>query len=231
VIRALLFDFNGVLVDDEPLHSELFARVLAEEGVVVPTRDYAKRYFGLDDRAGFVSALTEAASPASEERIARLVARKAAYYQLAIRRGGYPYFPGAAELVRAAAAAGLPLAVVSGALRAEVEGGLRQGGLLPCFKRLITAEDVRRGKPDPEGYATALAALNSDPPLPARLIHPHEVAAIEDSPSGLEAAAACGLRTVAVAHSYPVAALALADVVVPRLADLELTELLQRLGG
>ncbi len=229
MVRALLFDFNGVLVDDEPLHSELFARVLAEEGVVVPSHDYAERYFGLDDRAGFASALAEAASPASEERIARLVARKAAYYQLAIRRGGYPYFPGAAELVRAAAAAGLTLAVVSGALRAEVEGGLRQEGLLPCFKRLITAEDVRRGKPDPEGYATALAALNSDPPLPSRLIHPHEVAAIEDSPAGLEAAAACGLRTVAVGHSYPAVALALADVVVPRLADLGLAELLRRL--
>jgi len=230
VVRALLFDFNGVLVDDEPLHGELFARVLAEEGVELPPRDYAERYFGLDDRAGFLSALAAAASPASEERIARLVARKAAYYQLAIRRGGYPFFPGAAELVRAAAA-GLTLAVVSGALRAEVEGGLRQEGLLSCFKRLITAEDVRRGKPDPEGYATALAALNSDPPLPARLIHPHEVAAIEDSPAGLEAAAACGLRTVAVGHSYPAAALALADVVVPRLADLGLAELLRRLGG
>ena len=85
------------------------------------------------------------------------------------------------------------LGIVSGALRDEVEGALRQSGLRNLFKVLITAEDVAEGKPDPEGYLRALEALNSTPPLPERLIHPHEVLAVEDSPAGLSAAADIGL--------------------------------------
>jgi beta-phosphoglucomutase-like phosphatase (HAD superfamily) len=85
---------------------------------------------------------------------------------------------------------------------------------------------VVRGKPDPEGYAMALAALNGEPPLPARLIHPHECVAIEDSPAGLQAAAACGLRTLGVAQTYPQSVLAQADAVVEKLDGFRLRDLL-----
>jgi beta-phosphoglucomutase-like phosphatase (HAD superfamily) len=196
VLRALLLDFNGVLVDDEPLHFRLLLRVLAEEGVSVEGDADPRRFLGRDDRACLVEALGSAAGAVPEERLVRLIARKAAYYQDEVRRHGYPLFPGACELVRSGAAAGLLLGVVSGALRDEVDGALAQAGLDPLLRVRVTAEDVARGKPDPEGYLRALAELNAGPPLPARLIHPHEVAAVEDSPAGLEAAGAAGLRTI-----------------------------------
>jgi beta-phosphoglucomutase len=197
VLRALLLDFNGVLVDDEPLHFRLLLRVLAEEGVSPEAEADPRRFLGRDDRACLAEALAGDGGPASEGRLMRLIARKAAYYQEAIRRHGYPFFPGAGDAARACAAAGLLLGVVSGALRDEVDGALEQAGLDALVRVRVTAEDVARGKPDPEGYRRALTELNAGPPLPARLIHPHEVAAVEDSPAGLEAASAAGLRTVA----------------------------------
>lgn len=225
MLRALLFDFNGILVDDEPLHLALFQRVLGEEGVSLSRDEYYERYLGFDDRDCLAAALAASSQSAAPERVMRLVARKAAYYQEAIRRDGYPFFPGGVELVREAADSGLALALVSGALREEVVGALEQAGIAGCFKRLVTAEDVERGKPDPEGYARALEALNGEPPLPARLIHPHEGVAIEDSPAGLAAATACGLRTVGVAQTYPADTLSAATVVIDRLAGWRLADL------
>ena len=229
MLRALIFDFNGVIVNDEPLHLQLFQRVLTEEGIRLEAADYYEKYLGFDDRGCFEAALAEAGQEVSHGRIARLIARKAAYYQEEVRRDGYPFFPGAIELVREAATR-MPLVLVSGALRDEVVGALRQAGIEGAFKRLITAEDVERGKPDPEGYALAVAALNAEAPLPPRLIHPHECAAIEDSPAGLEAAAAAGLRTVGVAQTYSAEALDGAEVVLDRLEGTTLDLLLSRLG-
>ncbi len=220
MIRALLFDFNGVLVDDEPLHLELFQRVLGEEGVPLTAPDYYARYLGLDDRGCFAAALAAAGEEATVPRLMRLIARKASYYRERVLADGYPAFPGAAELVAAAAARGWLLGVVSGALREEIEGALRQLGLAAHFKVIVAAEDVAEGKPDPEGYRQALDALNSRPPLPERLVHPHEVLALEDSPAGIQAAAAAGLLTLGVAHTYDAATLSGAHAVVPRLAGL-----------
>ena len=225
MLRALLFDFNGILVNDEPLHFALFRRVLGEEGVELSREDYYGRYLGFDDRDCFATALGAAGEACPPQRLIRLIARKAAYYRDEIRRDGYPLFAGGAELVREAAAAGLTLALVSGALREEVVGGLEQAGIAGLFKQLVTADEVERGKPDPEGYGLALAALNAVPPLPERLVHPHECVAIEDSPAGLEAAAACGLRTLGVAQTYPAAALSRADAVIAKLDGFRLADL------
>lgn len=228
-----MFDFNGVLVDDEPLHFRLFRRVLEEEGQALSERDYYDKYLGLDDRGCFTEVLEAAGADASPPRLMRLIARKAAYYREEIRRSGFPFFPGAAELVRSCGDRGWMLAVVSGALRDEVEGALAQERLDRYFKVLVTAEDVERTKPDPEGYRQALEGLNALPPLPERLLHPHEVAALEDSPAGLEAAAGAGLRTVGVAQTYGAELLSPADAVVERVGELDanrLESLLEAVG-
>ena len=227
MLRAILFDFNGVLVDDEPIHLEIFQRVLAEEGISLSAEDYYARYLGLDDRACFAAVLAAAGELATVPRLMRLIARKASYYQERIRRDGYRFFPGAVDLVQSLAP-GRMLGVVSGALREEVEGALRQAGIVDRFKVLITAEDVAEGKPNPEGYLRALEGLNSLPPLPERLLHPHEVLAVEDSPAGLAAAADLGLATLGLAHSFPAYRLRGADTVVESLRELT-PELLERL--
>jgi phosphoglycolate phosphatase/beta-phosphoglucomutase len=230
VLRAILFDFNGVLVDDEPLHLALFTRVLREEGLALwPDEDFAQ-YLGLDDRRCFAAALEEAGRRADQAQVMRLVARKASYYQERIRADGFPFFAGALELVRESSTAGLTLGVVSGALRAEVEAALRQAGISQLFKTIVAAEDVGVGKPDPEGYLRALEELNGLPPFPPRLFHPHEVLAVEDSPWGIEAASGAGLVTLAVAHSYPQGSLAGAHLVVDDLASLGLDALLTELA-
>lgn len=216
-----MFDFNGVLVDDEPLHFRLFRRVLEEEGLALSEEDYYDRFLGLDDRGCFTEVLEAAGGDASPPRLMRLIARKAAYYREEIQRSGFPFFPGAADLVRSCADRGWMLAVVSGALRDEVEGALAQERLGRDFKVLVTAEDVERTKPDPEGYRKALEGLNSLPPLPERLLHPHEVAALEDSPAGLEAASGAGLRTVGVAQTYGADRLVPADAVVATVGELD----------
>jgi HAD superfamily hydrolase (TIGR01509 family) len=231
VLRAILFDFNGVLVDDEPIHLEMFQRVLAEEGSPLTAEDYYREYLGLDDRGCFAAILQRAGEPATVPRLMRLIARKASYYQERMREHGYPFFPGAAELVGELADAGRMLGIVSGALREEVESALRQAGLRERFKVVVTTEDVSEGKPDPEGYRRALEWLNSLPPLPERLLHPHEVLAVEDSPAGLSAAAEAGLTTLGVAHTYPPERLRTADAVAASLAGMTVERLERLLAG
>jgi HAD superfamily hydrolase (TIGR01509 family) len=220
VLRALLFDFNGVLVDDEPLHRELFYRILAEEGLTLSEADYQAQYFGVPDRRCFAQALHSHGRAAAPERIEALIARKAAYYLAAVSEREL-FFPGVPEFVRASATR-YPLAVVSGALRQEIEYALARGGLRACFQTVIAAEDVRNGKPDPEGFQQALALLNQGR---AQSIQAAECLVIEDSPAGVRAARRAGMRCLAVTNSFAAPALREADVIVASLGDCELERL------
>lgn len=225
MLRAILFDFNGVLVDDEPIHLALFQKVLREEGIELSREDYYAHYLGFDDRGCFQAVLRAAGREAPPDLLTRWIARKSAYYQTHIREHGFPTYPGAVELIAEAVQAGWMLGVVSGALRDEVEGALIQWQVRDAFKTLVTAEDVEESKPSPEGYRRGLENLNTLPPLPERLIHPHEVLAIEDSPAGLAAAAACALSTLGVAQTYPPEELSTADHVVESVDGLTLRDL------
>ena len=231
MLRAILFDFNGVLVDDEPIHLALFQKVLREEEITLTREDYYARYLGFDDRGCFRAVLEATGESPTPDRLTRLIVRKSSYYQAHIRQHGFPTYPGAVELITEAAESDLMLGVVSGALRDEVEGALHQWGVRDYFKTLVTAEDVEEGKPDPAGYRRGLENLNAFPPFPSRLIHPHEVLAIEDSPAGLSAAAACALTTLGVAQTYPTSELQAADKVVESIAGLTLGELHKLFAG
>ncbi len=219
MLRAIFFDFNGVLLDDEPIHMEALQRIFAEEGVTLSSDEYYDKYVGVDDRNCLRDVLEQSGREPDQALLVRLVARKASYYQERIQRDGYSFFPGAVSLVESAAAGSLTLAVVSGALRQEVEDALRKVGIRPLFKAVVAAEDVRRGKPDPEGYLLAIEELNSRSPLPERLFHPHEILAIEDTLPGLEAATSAGLVTLGVAHTLPRKELDVADVRIDELDD------------
>jgi len=205
--RAVLFDFNGVLVDDEPLHFEALQQVLASIGVPITRRLYDARYLALDDRTACAAVLRDAGLPArrrSRALVVSLVARKRRRHAalLAARRIGVE--PGAARLVRALARR-LPLAVVSGAARAEVRGALRQARLLTSFACVVASEDVRHSKPHPEGYRRALRLLRRKGRLAGA--GGDGCIAIEDSPGGIRAARAAGLAVLGVATSYPPATL------------------------
>jgi HAD superfamily hydrolase (TIGR01509 family) len=220
VLRAVLFDFNGVLVDDLDVHARLLERALAAEGLVgqaVAAVDVGAR----NDREVVADILQRAGRPSDPAAVNRLVARKARLFQEHARRRGYSFYPGALELVEGAAAQGLMLGIVSGALREEIVQALHQSGLRRHFKAIVSAEDVRRGKPHPEIFQRALAELNNQPPLPERLVHPHEVLAVENSPMGLAAASAAGLVSLGVAHRYEICQLVTASGAVKSLSEID----------
>ncbi len=215
-LLAVIFDFNGVIVDDEPLHLELFQVILAEEGITPTDAEYQAKYLGFDDRGAFTAALADAGRAADAGFIADLIERKAALYRDAIE-ARYLLFPGVVELVRRLASK-FPMAIASGALRSEIELVLARGDIRDCFQAIIAAEDVTACKPDPEGYVKALAGLNSNG---AQNIHPNECLVIEDSVAGVEAAKRAGMRCLAVTSSYPAEELKQADWIVASLAGCE----------
>lgn len=192
VFAATLFDYNGVLVDDEAVHLAAFRATLAPRGIAVDERTYWERYIGFDDVGAFTAMLGDAGREAPPALIAELVEAKRPLY-MERARAGLKLFAGAAERVRACAAQG-PVGVVSGALRDEIELGLGLLGVRDVVGFIVSAEDTTRCKPDPEGYEKGLALLPQ--------LERASVLVIEDSVAGVRAAKAAGLTCVAVTHSY-----------------------------
>ena len=214
-LKAIIFDFNGVIVDDEPLHLEIFRQVLREEMIFLTDEDYYEKYLGLDDRGCFTAVLCDNSrtpDAADDTFILELIDRKAEYYREAIQERML-LFPGVVDLVRRSAAQ-YPLAIASGALRSEIEFVLERGEIRDCFQVIVATEDVSECKPDPEGYLKALEQLNA---TLDREIQAHECLVIEDSIVGIEAAKAAGMRCVAVTNSYSAQELTAADQVVTSL--------------
>jgi HAD superfamily hydrolase (TIGR01509 family) len=213
----VILDFNGVLVDDEHVHFELFREVLGREGVALTEADYHGRYLGLDDRGCFEAALADSGRPAGRARVDDLIARKAWRYA-AVAEAGLRFFPGAADCL-AALAARWPLAICSGALRPEIEYALDRLGRRGAVTAVVSAEDTTRCKPDPEGYLLALDALRA---RAGGGLAAGDCLVAEDSLAGVESAKRAGMRAVGVAHTYAEAELARAgaDAVVPALAHL-----------
>jgi beta-phosphoglucomutase len=220
MLRAVIFDFNGIIVDDEPIHFELFRRVLAEEGIELTEDNYYSRYLGFDDRGAFTAAYRDHRRRLDEPGLARLIERKAVYYQKAIQ-DHVQIFPGVQPLVATLARA-LPLAVASGALRHEIETILSTAGLLKHFAVIISAEDVNQGKPEPEIFLKALAGLNArpenGPPITAA-----DCLVIEDSKEGIRGALRAGMKCLAVTNSHPAELLKEANAVVRSLAEVDLS--------
>ncbi len=220
MIRALIFDFNGVLVDDEHLHFELFREVLSREGVELSAERYHDQYLGLDDRGCFEAALRDAGQEAGRGRVDELIARKAGRY-VESAESGLRYFPDAAG--RLAELAGRwPLAICSGALRPEIELALGRLGRRDQVMAIVSAEDTTRCKPDPQGYQLALAALRTQGDVYLGDLRPDECLVIEDSLAGVASAKEAGMWAVGIAQTYEPAELrsAGADAVLTVLEDL-----------
>ena len=194
--EAVLFDFNGVLVDDEPQHCEALQRVLSEERVTLTREQYYDRYLGLDDRGGFVQAFRQAQRTLTTELLQHLVTKKSRLY-LELVSKSLRMVRGAPEFVREARRR-YRLGIVSGALRSEIDHILRRTELADHFEIIIAADDVTRCKPDPASYLAAREALNRRRPIAARAC-----VVIEDSLPGLQAARAAGMPCVMVTTSHP----------------------------
>lgn len=207
---AIVFDFDGVIADSEPLHEEALRFAARAAGMDFTHERYLAAYVGLDDRDCFAAIAGDHGVVPDAETLRGLHRAKAERMAALLRGAPVRTFAGVAELARAAAAEG-GAAICSGALRSEIEPMLGALGLGGVFSVVVTAENVARAKPDPEGYRLAVSRLGRDP---------RECVAIEDTPKGVAAARAAGLRVVAVTHTLVRSELAEADAVVESLAGL-----------
>jgi beta-phosphoglucomutase len=212
-MRAVIFDFDGVLVDSEPLHFRSMRESLLPAGIEIDEEEYARSYLAYDDRGAIRRALEIHGVPFDRERVEDLSRRKAMLFEALLPT--IPFFPGVRGLLGSLAKE-VPLAIASGALRAEIESILATGGLLTLFGAVVGADDVRQGKPHPEPYLAALERIaRSVPGLSAG-----ECVVVEDSPPGIAAGLAAGMKVLAVSNSYPREALSAAHRVVDSLEGL-----------
>jgi beta-phosphoglucomutase len=216
VFPATLFDYNGVLVDDEVVHLQAFRDVLSPRGIDLDESAYWDRYLGFDDVGAFRAIFNDNGRDLSDDEVKRLVEEKRPRY-LERAKNVLKGFDGAPALVRRRAKVG-PVGIVSGALRDEIRLGLEVLGVRDVVSTIVSAEDTVSSKPDPEGYLRGVADLSSQVGGEvARL-----AVAIEDSIAGVEAAKAAGLVCIAVSHSYSAEKLqqAGADLVVASLDEI-----------
>ena len=205
-ITAVVFDFDGVLANSEPLHLRAYQQVLEEAGVAIERDEYYQRYLGFDDVGAFRAIGEAHGQNWSTRQIAALVERKTIVFD-EILESEDVMFPEARGCIERLAAR-FPLGIASGALRHEIVAILRGASLDRHFRFIVAAGDTPASKPAPDPYRRA-AELHG--------VAPGACVAIEDSRWGIESAKAAGLRCVGITTSYPAHELAAADAVIPSL--------------
>jgi beta-phosphoglucomutase len=224
-LQAIVFDFDGVIANSEPLHLLAFQHTLADEGIELHAEEYFRRYLGYDDVGMFATLARDRGLAMTDQEIAALVARKGDKLS-DLMHAGAVLFPGAREFIVAAAGA-VPVAIASGALRHEIDEIIQAAGLAAHFPIIVASGDTPESKPSPAPYRLAFERLQA---RAGGMLDPRRVVAIEDSRWGLESAAGAGLRCVGVTNSYPAHELPGAELVVDGLQGLSLA-MLDRLCG
>lgn len=214
--EAVIFDFDGVIVDTEPLHYAAFQRTLEPLGLNFTWQEYIDTYIGFDDRDAFRHVFSAKGTTISQEELHRLIDQKAAFFKEVIGAGVSAY-PGALDLIFHLHANKFPLAICSGALKADIDPILSMLGISGWFDVIVTADDVAASKPDPECYQLAFQRLQS---VHHNCFSKEATVAIEDTPAGISAAKDAGLMVFAVTNSYPAAKLGQAAFVTDSLASL-----------
>jgi beta-phosphoglucomutase len=219
-LQAVVFDFDGVIANSEPLHLRAFQLTLAGRGAPLTADDYFERYLGFDDVGVFQALSRNRGLGFTEEEVRRLVAEKGAHLQ-ALTSGDGVLFPGAKDFIRAAAAV-VPVAIASGALRHEIDEVIQAAGLESLFPVVVASGDTPQSKPSPAPYDLAFRRLQA---LAGQPLERHRCVAIEDSRWGLESARGAGLRCVGVTNSYPAEELISAELIASGLNGLTLRAL------
>lgn len=222
---AVLFDFDGVIVNSEPLHLLGFQKVLAAEKIQLGEREYYQELIGFDDRGAFKHLYSKRDLPLEPKTLLRLMTRKSEMMMELIETQRYAPLPGVEEFVR-----GLwrhyPLAICSGALREEVEAMLEGIALRDCFPLIVAAEDVTIGKPDPQGYLLTMKHVAAKTGKPLK---PEDCLIVEDAPNVIKSVRGVGFKTLGVATSHPLSELSESDWAVANLHPAEVAKVLPKL--
>ncbi len=193
MLSAVIFDFDGVIVDSEPMHFKAFNEVLEPSGKSITWEAYCEIYIGFDDRDAFKAIFKANGAKLSTRDMRRLIAAKADAFQVLIQNGDATPLPGAIELIKSIPVR-LPVALCSGALKEDILPILKNLGIENAFTVIVTAEDTPKSKPDPAPYKLALEKLNISDAATAL--------AIEDTPAGILSAKKAGMKVLAVTNSY-----------------------------
>jgi HAD superfamily hydrolase (TIGR01509 family) len=221
MLTAVIFDFDGIIVDTEPIHFRAFQDVLQPLGLGYSWEEYLERYIGFDDRDAFREVFKTARKELDERMLVELINEKARVFEKIVQAGVKPY-PGVIELITSLSGVH-PLALCSGALSRDIQPILDQLAIREAFDVIVTADDVRASKPDPESYLLAIERLTAV--HPDKGVSPDTCIAIEDTPAGIVSAREAGLRVLAVTNSYPAERLTGAVSVLDSLASANVVEL------
>lgn len=216
-MRAVIFDFDGVIVDSEPVHEEGLRLAAATVGMAVTHERYLAEYVGYDDRDCFVAVARDHGRELTEEECEALAQRKAALVAKMLDEGRAPAYPGAVELVKAAGAE-YPIAICSGALLSEIEACVKRLGIRELFRTIVSAEMVEKSKPDPACYLLTAERLG---------VAPAECVVIEDTPTGATAAKRAGMKVMGVGHTVGVEKLrGVADGYAAQIKNIQVSDLI-----
>lgn len=221
-LKAVLFDFNGVIINDERIHERLIEQLTVEENLRLKPGEFRQVCLGRSDRTCLVELWARKGRVVSEAYLSQLLERKAIAYKIEIERlDKLPIYLGFLDLLFKLRVAKLKIGLVTGALRSEVELVLNRAGLAEYFEAIAAGDDIKTSKPEPDGYLLAVERLNQRHPELSLL--PSECLAIEDTFAGIQAAQRAGIPVVGVAHTYPFHMLQrVANWAVDYLSDLEL---------
>lgn len=220
MLKAVIFDFDGIITDSEILHFRAFNQILEQFNVQITKPEYYKNYLGYSDRDCYAALVEEGRLPITVQQIPDLIAqKKKVYLHLAQTEG--QIIAGVRPFLELLHDHRIPLGICSGALQSEIESILEQAHIRSYFFTIVAADHVTRGKPHPEGFLLALQQLQQF----NGSITAQGCVVIEDAHWGLKAAQAAGMPTVAVTNSYPAEQLSMADQVVNQLDEITMDDL------
>jgi beta-phosphoglucomutase len=221
-LKAVLFDFNGVIINDESIHERLMEQLLIEENLTLKPGEYRKVCLGRSDRLCLQELLASRGRIINNTYITQLLHRKAQGYALELEKiEKLPLYPGVDDLIFQVRSRNLKIGIVSGAVRKEIELVLDRAKLAEYFQVIVAGDDMTTSKPETDGYLFAVERLNLE--YPDLNLQPQECLAIEDTPAGIQAAKQAGMQVVGVANTYPFHMLQRqANWTVDYLTDLEL---------
>ncbi|NJK47290.1 HAD family phosphatase [Candidatus Gracilibacteria bacterium] len=202
MLKAILFDFNGVIINDEPIHQVLIDEILLGENLRPLAGEFQEFCLGRSDRACLKDILFQRGRYISDEYLDKLIETKSKAYQQRLEQlESLPIYPGLTDLLKQIQARELQIGLVTGALRSEVKLILDRVGIASYFNVIVAGDDLKASKPQPDGYLLAVERFNR---LNFNLqLQPKNCIAIEDTPAGITAAKKAGMQVIGIANSYP----------------------------